>query len=101
MTDFYLNIEIDLPLFSKGDEENRSRPDLSSQQRLLHPWSFPGRCPMGLRQARTDRVPTEGAVHGHADYLVETDSEPRETQQGHLRLSSLQNVDPSWCVKIS
>ena len=56
---------------------------------------------MGLRQARTDRVPTEGAVHGHADYLAETDSEPRETQQRQLRLSSLQNVDPSWYAKIT
>lgn len=56
---------------------------------------------MGLRQARANRVPTEGAVHGHADHLVETDSEPRETRQGHLRLPSLQNVDPSWYAKIT
>ena len=55
---------------------------------------------MGLRQTRADRVPTEGAVHGHADHLVKTDSEPREAREGYLRLSSLQNVDSSWYVKI-
>ena len=88
-------------IYLVGPEGARWAACRASSQWLLHPWSFPGGCPLGHGAVSALRVTAQGALHQHASDVAAACGQPTAAEGGEIPLSRLQDTHKSRWVQAS